>query len=259
MSKATILRTEGLTKRFGGLITTNRVNFELKEGEIKALIGPNGAGKTTFYNLITGVYKPDEGRITFMDEDITRLPPHEICKKGIARTFQITSIFPKLTVYENVRLAAQVGFGRGVSAFRESSTLKEVNEHVANILEAVGLAGLRDRVSAEISQGDQRLEEVAIALGSRPKLLLLDEPTAGLSATETWLLVEKIKELYNTGIIKNIIFVEHDLEVVTGLAHNICVLNYGEVVKDGCVDDVCNDPGVQEVYLAGGKVSATEG
>jgi len=257
MSAATVLRTEDLTKRFGGLTTTNRVNFELREGEIKALIGPNGAGKTTFYNLITGVYEPDDGRILFMDEDITRLPPHEICKRGIARTFQITSIFPKLTVYENVRLAAQVGFGSGVSPFRDASRLKAVNGHVANILEAVGLADLRDRVSAEISQGDQRLEEVAIALGSQPKLLLLDEPTPGLSAKETWFLVEKIKDLYHTGIIRNIIFVEHDLEVVTGLAHTICVLNYGEVVKDGCVDEVCNDAGVQEVYLAGGKVTCS--
>ncbi len=194
-----------------------------------------------------------------MDEDITRLRPYEICRKGIARTYQVTSIFPKLTVYENVRLAAQVGFGNGVSAFRDASTVKKVNEQVAVILDVVGLADLSDRVSMEISQGDQRLEEVAIALGSRPKLLLLDEPTAGLSAKETWFLVDKIRYLYESGIIRNIILVEHDLEVVTDLAHNICVLNYGEVVKDGCVDEVCNDPGVQEVYLAGGKVSATEG
>ena len=251
---AVVLKTEGLLKRFGGLVTTNHVNFELKEGEIKALIGPNGAGKTTFYNLITGVYKPDAGRIIFMGEDITRLPPHVICKRGIARTFQVTSIFPKLTIYENVRLAAQVGFGNGVSALRDASRMKGVNEQVDSILEVVGLADLRDRISMEISQGDQRLEEVAIALGSHPKLLLLDEPTAGLSAKETWFLVEKIKALYDGGIIKNIILVEHDLEVVTDLAHNICVLNYGEVVKDGCVEEVCNDPGVQEVYLAGGKV-----
>ncbi len=256
---ATVLKTEGLTKRFGGLIAVNRIHFELKESEIKALIGPNGAGKTTFYNLVTGVYKPDSGRIVFMGEDITRLAPHEICKRGIARTFQVTSIFPKLTVYENVRLAAQVGFGDGVSPFRDASRVTKVNEHVATILEIVGLADLRDRISMEISQGDQRLEEVAIALGSRPRLLLLDEPTAGLSAKETWFLVEKIKNLYDTGIIKNIILVEHDLEVVTGLAHNICVLNYGQVVRDGCVEDVCSDPVVQEVYLVGGKVSAAEG
>ena len=255
---ATVLRTEGLTKRFGGLVTTNNVNFALEEGEIKALIGPNGAGKTTFYNLITGVYKPDAGKVIFLGEDITKLPPHERCRRGIARTFQVTSIFPKLTVYENVRLAAQVGFGRSVTPFRDAMSVKDVNEHVANILEVVGLADMKDRVSTQISQGDQRLEEVAIALGSNPKLLLLDELTAGLSAKETSFLAEKIKELYDTGIIRNIIFVEHDLEVVTGLAHNICVLNYGEVVKDGSVEAVCNDPAVQEVYLAGGKVSAAE-
>jgi branched-chain amino acid transport system ATP-binding protein len=255
----TVLKTEGLTKRFGGLMAINHVHFELKEGEIKGLIGPNGAGKTTFYNLITGVYKPDSGKVMFMGEDITRLPPNEICKKGIARTFQVTSIFPKLTVFENVRLAAQVGFGGGVSAFKDISKIREVTDRVDQILEIVGLTDQRNRISMEISQGDQRLQEVAIALGSNPKVLLLDEPTAGLSAKETEYLVEKIKELFKNSIIKNIVLVEHDLEVVMGLAHTICVLNYGEVIKDGPVDEVCNDPKVQEVYLVGGKVNVIAG
>lgn len=256
---ATVLKTEGLTKRFGGLIAVNNVNFELNEGEIKAIIGPNGAGKTTFYNLVTGVYKPDSGKVIFIKEDITRLPPNEICKKGIARTFQVTSIFPKLTVFENVRLAAQVGYGGGVSAFKDISTMKEVTDRVDQILEIVGLMDQRNRIAMEISQGDQRLQEVAIALGSNPKVLLLDEPTAGLSAKETEYLVEKIKGLYKSSIIKNIVLVEHDIEVVTGLAHTICVLNYGEVIKDGPVDEVCNDPKVQEVYLVGGKVNVIAG
>jgi branched-chain amino acid transport system ATP-binding protein len=254
-----VFKTEGLTKRFGGLMAINHVDFELQEGEIKALIGPNGAGKTTFYNLITGVYKPDSGKVLFMGEDITRLPPNEICKKGIARTFQVTSIFPKLTVFENVRLAAQVGFGGGVSAFKDISRIKEVTGRVDQILEIVGLMDQRNRISMEISQGDQRLQEVAIALGSNPKVLLLDEPTAGLSAKETEYLVEKVKDLFKNSMIKNIVLVEHDIEVVTGLAHSICVLNYGEVIKDGPVDEVCNDPKVQEVYLVGGKVNVIAG
>jgi len=252
----TILKTEGLTKRFGGLTAISNVNFELKEGEIKGLIGPNGAGKTTFYNLITGVYKPDSGRVLFMDEDITHLPPHEICKKGFARTFQVTSIFPRLTVFENVRLAAQVGFGGGVSPFKDVSKMKEVTDRVDQILEIVGLKDQRNQIATEISQGDQRLQEVAIALGSNPKVLLLDEPTAGLSARETRYLVEKIRELFVNSMIKSVVLVEHDIEVVTDLAYTICVLNYGEVIKDGPAAEVCNDPKVQEVYLAGGKINA---
>lgn len=219
------------------------------------MIGPNGAGKTTFYNLLTGVYKPDAGQVLFLGEDITGLPSYKICQRGLARTYQITSIFPKLTVFENVRLAAQVGFGKKVSFFRVISSYHAVMEQVENLLDLLGLADLRIQLASEISQGDQRLLEVAIALGSRPKVLLLDEPTAGLSAMETRQLVEKVQNLFNNGIIRNIVLVEHDIEVVTGLAHSICVLNYGEVIKDGLTQEVCNDPRVQEVYLVGGEVS----
>jgi branched-chain amino acid transport system ATP-binding protein len=253
---AAVLRTEGLVKRFGGLLATNRVDFELTEGEIKGLIGPNGAGKTTFYNLVTGVYKPDGGRIFFMGEDITNLSSHEICRRGLVRTYQITSVFPKLPVRENVRLAAQVGFSGRVSPWKGVSRFKEVNEKVEEILELLDLTPLHDQLAGQISQGDQRLLEVAIALGSNPKVLLLDEPTAGLSAKETGTLVEKIRELFDRGITKNMVLVEHDIEVVTGLAHTICVLNYGEVIKDGPTIDVCNDCRVQEVYLMGGRPDA---
>jgi branched-chain amino acid transport system ATP-binding protein len=250
-----VLETRGLAKSFGGLSANNNIDFRLQEGEIKGLIGPNGAGKTTFYNLITGVYKPDAGQVLFLDEDITGLPSYKICQRGLARTYQITSIFPKLTVFENVRLAAQVGFGKKVSFFKVISSYQAVMGQVENLLDLLGLADLRNQLASEISQGDQRLLEVAIALGSRPKVLLLDEPTAGLSAMETRQLVEKVQNLFNNGIIRNIVLVEHDIEVVTGLAHSICVLNYGEVIKDGPTQEVCNDPRVQEVYLVGGEVS----
>jgi branched-chain amino acid transport system ATP-binding protein len=251
-----VLETKGLVKRFGGLLAIDRVDFVLQEGEIKGLIGPNGAGKTTLFNLLTGVLSPDEGRIFFMGEEITGRPPHEICRMGMARTYQVTSIFPGLSVFENVRLAAQVGFHGRVSPLRVASRFREVIERVEHILEIVGLVHLRDRLAGEISQGDQRLLEVAIALGSNPRMLLLDEPTAGLSARETVLLVEKIRELYETSVIMNIVLVEHDIEVVTGLAHRICVLNYGAVVRDGPTEEVCNDPRVQEVYLVGGQINA---
>jgi ABC-type branched-subunit amino acid transport system ATPase component len=251
---AFVLQAEGLVKRFGGLLATNNLDFHLNEGEIKGLIGPNGAGKTTFYNLITGIEKPDAGRVLFFGEDITGFSPNEICKKGLARTYQVTSVFPKLTVHENVRLSAQVGYGGSVSAFRDISHFKEVDRQVESILEILDLATLKNKQAGELSQGDQRLLEVAIALGSNPKVLLLDEPTAGLSAKETTYLAGKIRDLFNEGFIKSVVLVEHDIEVVLGLAQTICVLNYGEVIKDGPTDEVCMDAKVQEVYLAGGKL-----
>lgn len=250
-----VLRTEGLKKSFGGLLATNNVDFTLNSGEVKALIGPNGAGKTTFYNLVSGVFKPDSGKVFFMDEDITHLPAYKICRKGLVRTYQISSVFPKLSVYENVRLAAQIGFEGKVSAVRHVAKFRKVTERVDNILETLDLIPYVHKAAGELSQGDQRLLEVAIALGSNPKVLLLDEPTAGLSARETSQLVEKIQDIFNKGIIRNMVLVEHDLEVVADLAHTICVLNYGEVVKDGPTDEVCSDPVVQEVYLQGGKIN----
>lgn len=247
-----ILRTEGLVKRFGGLIAMNHVNFELHDREIKGLIGPNGAGKTTFYNLLTGVYKPDEGKVFFYGEDITGLPTNVICRKGLVRTYQITSIFPKVTVFENVRLSTQIGFGKSISPFLNISRFSDVTKRVNHILELLGIESLRNRMAGEISQGDQRLLEVAIALGSNPKALILDEPTAGLSAYETGQLAKKVRDLFDEGIINSVVLVEHDIDVVVGMAHTICVLNYGEVIKDGPTMEVCNDPKVQEVYLCGG-------
>ena len=251
--RKTILKTKGLVKKFGGIIATNNVNFELKENEIKALIGPNGAGKTTLYNIITGVYKPDSGKVIFMNEDITGMEPHQICKKGLIRTYQITSIFPNLSVFENVRLSAQIGYSKNISFLRRSSHFKKVINKTSEILELIGLSASKNSLAGEISQGDQRLLEIAIALGSNPIALLLDEPTAGLSAKETYHFVKVINQLFDSSIIKNIVLVEHDIEVVLDLAHSICVLNYGEVIKDGPTVQVCEDPKVQEVYLAGGK------
>lgn len=253
---AEVLRAENLVKDFGGLRATDHVDFTLNEGEIKGLIGPNGAGKTTFYNLITGVHRPDQGSVFFLGQDITHLPSNEICKRGLVRTYQITSVFPKLNVYENVRLAAQVGFAGKVSAFRDISQFKEILDRVDHILELLDLMRFRDQPAGEISQGDQRLLEVAIAMGSNPKVLLLDEPTAGLSANETVSLTAMIRKLFEERIVRNIVLVEHDIDVVTNLAHSICVLNYGVVIKDGPTEDVCNDREVQEVYLVGGKVNA---
>ena len=251
-----VLRTEGLVKRFGGLLATDHVNFELREGEIKGLIGPNGAGKTTFFNLLTGVFLPDSGKVFYLGEDITGMTSDKICRKGLVRTYQITSVFPKLSVFENVRLSAHIGFQGTVSAVKGALSFQEVVEKVDHILELTGMVEFRNKIAGEISQGDQRLLEVAIALGSNPKVLLLDEPTAGLSAKETGDLADRIRDLFEKKVFRSVVLIEHDLEVLINLAHTICVLNYGEVIKDGTTDEVCNDTKVQEVYLAGGKVNA---
>ncbi|MBW1971683.1 MAG: ABC transporter ATP-binding protein [Spirochaetes bacterium] len=251
-----IFNIEGLTKKFGGLVALDNVNFELNEGELKAVIGPNGAGKTTLFNIITGIYPPTSGKIYFMNEEITNLKPYEICRKGIARTYQITSLFQNLTVQENIRLAVQVGYGKHINFFKKALELKEVINKVEEILELMDLEDKANVAVSNMSHGDQRLLEVAIALGSNPKILLLDEPTAGMSIKETKDMTNKLKELFSTGKIKNIIIIEHDMEVVTELAEKICVLNYGKVIKDGTVEEVKNDPLVQEIYLKGGRQDA---
>jgi len=194
-----IFNIEGLTKKFGGLVALDNVNFELNEGELKAVIGPNGAGKTTLFNIITGIYPPTSGKIYFMNEEITNLKPYEICRKGIARTYQITSLFQNLTVQENIRLAVQVGYGKHINFFKKALELKEVINKVEEILELMDLEDKANVAVSNMSHGDQRLLEVAIALGSNPKILLLDEPTAGMSIKETKDMTNKLKELFSTG------------------------------------------------------------
>jgi len=246
----TVLQTKGLSKRFGGLQVTNNVNFELQENQIKGLIGPNGAGKTTFFNLLTGLIPCDKGEILYFGQDITGLKPHKRARQGLIRTYQVTSIYPKLTIFENVRLAAHLGFSGKMGMFKNALSYRQVLEKVDQILEIMGIEHMKDELASEVSMGDQRLLEISIALGSKPKVLLLDEPTAGLSARETIQFVDKIQELYDQKIITNILLIEHDIEVVTDLAHSLCVLNHGEIISDGDTDTVCNDERVQEVYLS---------
>jgi len=235
-----------ITKRFGTKTVLQDFALEVRGKQFITCLGPSGCGKSTALNIIAGLLPATDGEVWIDGGRIDHLPPE---KRGFGMVFQNYALFPHMTVFANIAFGLQL----------QHRPAAEIRERVREMLDLVQLPGFEDRYPGQLSGGQQQRIAIARALVLHPRLLLLDEPTAGLSATETWLLVEKIKELYNTGIIKNIIFVEHDLEVVTGLAHNICVLNYGEVVKDGCVDDVCNDPGVQEVYLAGGKVNATEG
>jgi branched-chain amino acid transport system ATP-binding protein len=240
-----ILRTEGLSMRFGGLAALNDVSISVPRGEIRAVIGPNGAGKSTFFNCLTGVLKPSSGRITFEGADIAGLPPHQISKRAIARSYQITNILPGATVLENVRIAVQSRH-HSWALFRHHRAYTDVIDRARVVLDSVGLLDKERELAANLSHGEQRNLEIGIALATEPKLLCLDEPTAGMSVTETHATVELIRKIAEN---LTILIVEHDMEVVMGLAHTITVLHYGEVLAEGAPAEIQANARVQEVYL----------
>jgi branched-chain amino acid transport system ATP-binding protein len=240
-----MLRTEGLTMRFGGLAALNNVSITIPRSEIRAIIGPNGAGKSTFFNSVTGVLAPTGGRIVFDGEDITGLPPHRISQKGLARSYQITNILPGASVLENVRIAVQSRH-HSWSLLRHHRSYGDLIERARTVLASVGLAEKEEELAANLSHGEQRNLEIGIALGTEPKFLCLDEPTAGMSVTETHATVELIRRIAAN---LTILIVEHDMEVVMGLAHTITVLHYGEVLAEGPPAAIQANPRVQEVYL----------
>jgi branched-chain amino acid transport system ATP-binding protein len=240
-----ILRTEGLTMMFGGLAALKNVSIAVPSGQIRAVIGPNGAGKSTFFNCLTGVLAPTEGRILFDGEDITGLPPHRISQKAIARSYQITNILPGATVLENVRIAVQSRH-HSWSLLRHHRSFRDVIERARAVLASVGLADKQEELASNLSHGEQRNLEIGIALATEPKLLCLDEPTAGMSVTETHATVELIRRIAAN---LTTLIVEHDMEVVMGLAHTITVLHYGEVLAEGTPAAIQANPRVQEVYL----------
>jgi len=242
-----ILETQSLCKFFGALAAVNNVNVEVKQGEIKALIGPNGAGKSTFFDLITGNLASSSGRIIFKDKDITSLRPDQISHIGVARSYQITNIFPNITTFENIRLSAQ-SRNKSQSWFASDSSLKSAIERTAEIFKLVGLQGKENFIAANLSHGDQRRLEIGIALATAPELLLLDEPTAGMSPTET---EEMIALVPNISRDLTIVIVEHDMKVVMELAHTISVLHYGEIIADGPPEEIKQNEKVLEVYLGG--------
>jgi branched-chain amino acid transport system ATP-binding protein len=242
---APILRTEGLTVRFDGLTALHDVSIAVQPGEIRAIIGPNGAGKSTFFNCVTGVLRPTAGRIVFEGEDIAGLPPHRISQKAIARSYQITNILPGATVLENVRIAAQSRH-HSWSFLRHYRSYTDVIERARAVLDAAGLREYEGEVAANLSHGAQRNLEIGIALATEPKLLCLDEPTAGMSVTETYATVDLIRRIAQN---LTILIVEHDMEVVMGLAHIITVLHDGEVLAEGTPAEIQANPRVQEVYL----------
>jgi branched-chain amino acid transport system ATP-binding protein len=214
-------------------------------GEIRAVIGPNGAGKSTFFNCLTGVLRPTAGRILLDGKDVAGLPPDRVSRQGVARSYQITNILPGASVLENVRIAAQSRH-HAWGLLRHHRAYGDLVDRARAVLASVGLAGKEDELAVNLSHGEQRNLEIGIALATEPKLLCLDEPTAGMSATETHATVDLIRRIA-TGY--TILIVEHDMDVVMGLAHAITVLHYGEVLAEGTPTEIQANPRVQEVYL----------
>jgi ABC-type branched-subunit amino acid transport system ATPase component len=240
-----LLRTEGLTVRFGGLAALDGVNISVQRDAIEAIIGPNGAGKSTFFNCLTGVLQPSGGKVFFEGEDITGLPPEKISQKAIARSYQITNISLGSSCLENVRIAAQ-SRRHSWRMLRHHRADADSMEKALSIVEAVGLKGKENELAANLSHGEQRNLEIGIALATEPKLLCLDEPTAGMSTSETIQTMELIRKI-RKGLA--ILIVEHDMHVVMGLAERITVLNYGRVLAEGSPDEIQANPEVQEAYL----------
>lgn len=240
-----ILHTENLTKRFGGLTAVDNLSLALPPARLHAVIGPNGAGKTTFFNLVCGLLRPDGGRVFFLGKDITGFKPHEISRLGIKRTLQIKSVFNQLTVAENLWVTRQAG-GRFLNPFRSALNDKDTQIRVDETLEQIGLASLSRRPAGTLSYGDVALLEIGMALISEPRLLLLDEPTCGMSPAETDRAVAKIRELARK---VDIIIIEHDMGVVFEIADDITVMAQGAILAQGGPKEIADNEQVREAYL----------
>jgi branched-chain amino acid transport system ATP-binding protein len=245
-----ILGVEKVKKSFDGFVAINGVSFSIPKGEICSLIGPNGAGKTTLFNLITGHLPSDEGKLTFKDLDITGRPPHQICRLGVGRSFQRTNIFPRLTVFQNIQAAVLAHRGKSFTFFRPVDSFFQ--EETGEILERVGLGEYAQMVSGSLSYGFQKQLELGIALASEPELLLLDEPTAGMSVQETHQTMEMIAKITREKGL-TLLFTEHDMEVVFSISQRIMVLYQGRLIAEGMPGEVRNNPEVQKVYLGEGR------
>jgi branched-chain amino acid transport system ATP-binding protein len=242
-----VLETRGLTKNFGGMIAVDDVNFQVEEGELRTIIGPNGAGKTTFFNMIAGTLPPTRGEIWFKGENITNLSPHMISQKGIARSYQIINLFPNLSVFENIRVASQ---SRKVifNFWKDVKGLEEINRKAAQIIETLRLTERRETLAVNLPYGEQRHLEIGIALATEPELLLMDEPTAGLTPDETVRIMKLIKTV-SKGL--TIILVAHDMDVVMKVSDRITVLHQGKMLAEGSPEEIKKNEEVHRVYLGG--------
>ena len=243
-----LLKVQNVSRHFGSLVAVNGVTLTVEPGELRAVIGPNGAGKTTFFNLISGFFPPTEGKILFADQDITALPPHQRVRMGMARTFQITEIFPELSVRENLRIPVEIASGLRLKFWLSKSADAKIRERVDELMEQGGLTEKADRLVGELSHGDQRATEIMMSLALRPRLLLLDEPTAGMGDQETYDISRLIRRLHkDQGL--TIVLIEHDMRVIFNLADRIMVLAEGAVLAEGTPDDIANSEVVQAAYL----------
>ena len=243
---ASLLSTEALTKRFGGLVATDDLSLDVAPGEIHAIIGPNGAGKTTLIAQLSGALAPDSGRILFDGEDITALTPPQRCQRGLARSFQVTSILPDFTALQNVALAAQARAGHSFRFWADADLDDALNATAAGCLQQVGLEGRENVLAANLSHGEQRQLEIAMALATGPRLLLLDEPMAGMGVEESARMVELLKSLRER---HTIVLIEHDMNAVFALADRITVLVYGRAIASGTPERIREDAAVREAYL----------
>lgn len=252
-----LLRVENLNKAFGGLQATRNVSLTVAEGELSSIIGPNGAGKSTLFNQITGQLRPDSGKVFFNGQDITALPAHTIVRLGIGRSFQRSNIFTSLTAFENVQTAVFNYKRHGGNLWRWTGLYKESNERAGFILQSLGLYEKRDRFGKQLSLGDQKRLEIALALALEPKLLLLDEPTAGMSPEETLSTIKLIERLVREFKL-SLLFTEHDMGVVFGISEVIRVLHHGEIIAQGTPRQISEDAEVQRIYLGETRASRTQ-
>jgi branched-chain amino acid transport system ATP-binding protein len=243
-----MLDVVNVSKRFGSLVALQDISLHVAAGELRAIIGPNGAGKTTLFNLVSGFFRPTSGTVTFDGRDVTTLPAHERVALGIARTFQITEIFPELTVFENVRISMEVSAGYRLRPWMSGEESRGVDRKIAETLELTGIADKSRRLVGELSHGDQRATEIAMALALRPRLLLLDEPTAGMGEQETYDITQLVRRLHRESKY-TIVLIEHDMRVIFHLADRITVLDQGRLLAEGTPQDIAANEAVQSAYL----------
>lgn len=243
-----LLRTEKLKKYFGVVSATDHIDLQIEEGVLTSIIGPNGAGKTTLINLLTGNILPDSGKVFFNEEEITYLPIHKRVKMGICRSFQIMNIFPKLTVFENVLLPIFASVNKSLSFFKSINDHPEVKEKAEKLLREIGLIDKMEHLAGTLSHGDQRLLEIGLAMAPNPKLLFLDEPTAGMNPLERIKVLENIRRLSQERR-STFVIVEHDMDIVFSLSDRIIVLHRGQILADGPPEEIKRNEDVKKVYL----------
>jgi branched-chain amino acid transport system ATP-binding protein len=242
---APIVEVDKVSKHFGKFVALNQVTARFEAGRLSAIIGPNGAGKSTFFNVLSGAFPPSAGRLKFKGRDITGLAQHEFARIGIAKSFQITNVFKQLSAHENVRVAVQMRHSR-YALFKPRAAMTELGDRAEALLQRVGLAALGQRPAADLAHGQQRALEVAMALAAEPELLLMDEPTAGMSPEETKVMMDLILALAAE---RSVILVEHKMKLVMGICQRLLVLHHGEFLAEGTPDEIRNNDEVKRVYL----------